>query len=278
MKQNSIVLSITSNYEQFTTVEKRIADYFIENKTFDDFSSKNITSQLYVSEASLSRFAQKCGYRGYREFIYKYEEGFMENTLDQFQPIHDVYNDYHLLLKQSFDMIDEKQIKRCVEMMQDASYLLVCGIGSSALVAREMKLRFMRLGIIVEYVDQSDEMKVQAVLLKKDSLVIGLSLHAKKEEVLFALKQAKQNGAKTILITGNLEQSFTYVDEKITVPIFKNLNYGNIISPQFPLLIIVDLFYRLLVSKEEGQEFIESHQKTLEALDVEVNKESHQVQ
>lgn len=273
MKQNSILLSIKNNYEQFTTVEKRIADFFIENKTFSDFSSKHITAKLYVSEASLSRFAQKCGYRGYREFIYKYEEGFMENTMNQLQSVHDVYNDYHLLLKQSFDMIDEKQIKRCVDMMLSASYLLVCGIGSSALVAREMKLRFMRLGIIVEYVDQSDEMKVQSVLIKKDSLIIGLSLHAKKEEVLFALKQAKQNGAKTILITGNLDQSLSYIDEKITVPIFKNLNYGNIISPQFPLLIIIDLFYRLLLSKEEGQEFIESHLRTLEALDVEANKE-----
>lgn len=273
MKHNSIVLSISNNYELFTSVEKRIADFFIENKTFSDFSSKNMTSKLFVSEASLSRFAQKCGYRGYREFIYKYEEGFMENTMNQLQTVHDVYNDYHLLLKQSFDMIDENQIKQCVELMLNASHLLVCGIGSSALVAREMKLRFMRLGIIVEYIDQSDEMKLKSVLIKKDSLVIGLSLHARKEEVLFVLKQAKQNGAKTILITGNLDQSFSYVDEKIAVPIFKNLNYGNIISPQFPLLIIVDLFYRLLLSKEEGHDFVESHQRTLEALDIDSNKE-----
>ena len=50
------------------------ADY--ENKA--DFSAKTVASKLFVSEASLSRFAQKCGYRGYREFIYQYEKNFVE--------------------------------------------------------------------------------------------------------------------------------------------------------------------------------------------------------
>ncbi len=274
MNKQSVRIAMIQHYNQLTSVEKRIADFFIENKTQTDFSSKHMTNMLYVSEASLSRFAKKCGYRGYREFIYKYEEDFLENSHDQIQPIHDVYNDYHLLLKQSFDMIDNKQITRCSNMILDASYVLVCGIGSSALVAREMKLRFMRLGILVEYVDQSDEMKVQSVLIKKNSLVIGLSLYAKKEEVLYALQQAKHNGAKTMLITGNIEKSFGFIDEKITVPIFKNLNYGNIISPQFPLLIIVDLFYRNLLSLDQtSKDMVESHQKTLVALDeTKINK------
>ena len=267
MKNDSIILSIVNNYEKLTTVEKKIADYFIDNKSQNDFSSKNITNTLFVSEASLSRFAKKCGYRGYREFIYKYEEGFMRNVHDQGMQFQEVYHAYHLLLKQSLDMIDEEQIIRFSKMIVEAKYVLVCGIGSSALVAREMKMRFMRLGILVEFADQSDEMKVQSVLVKKDSLVIGLSLHGQKEEVLFALKQAKQNGVKTILITGNLENVFTYLDEKILVPSFKNLNYGNIISPQFPLQIIIDLCYRALLTQEPlGNTLIEAHQKTLEAL------------
>lgn len=268
MKSNSIILSLVDNYEKLTTVEKRIADFFIDNKTKGDFSSKNLTNTLFVSEASLSRFAQKCGYRGYREFIFKYEEGFMSIRTEEDSQFQDVYHAYHLLLKQSLDMIDAAQIKKCSEMIFSAKHILVCGIGSSALVAKEMKLRFMRLGILVEYVDQSDEMKVRSVLVNKDSLVIGLSLQGKKEEVLIALEQAHQNNAKTMLITGNYEDTFSFIEEKILVPSFKNLNYGNIISPQFPLQIIIDLFYRYLLTREQsGNEFIKTHQKTLEALD-----------
>ena len=74
----SVIPVIESNYNKFTTVEKSIADFFIDNQKKADFSAKTVASKLFVSEASLSRFAQKCGYRGYREFIYQYEKNFVE--------------------------------------------------------------------------------------------------------------------------------------------------------------------------------------------------------
>ena len=55
---------IENKYHEMTAVERSIADYFINNKRVHDFSSKNISIQLYVSEATLSRFAKKCGYKG----------------------------------------------------------------------------------------------------------------------------------------------------------------------------------------------------------------------
>ena len=74
----SVVPMIESNYDNFTTVEKNIADFFIKNRKKVDFSAKSVAERLYVSEASLSRFAKKCGYRGYREFVYQYEKTFVE--------------------------------------------------------------------------------------------------------------------------------------------------------------------------------------------------------
>ena len=68
----SVVPIIESNYDNFTTVEKNIADFFIQNQKKTDLSAKAISEQLFVSEASLSRFAKKCGFRGYREFVYQY--------------------------------------------------------------------------------------------------------------------------------------------------------------------------------------------------------------
>ena len=74
----SVVPIIESNYDNFTTVEKNIADFFIQNRERVDFSARSVAERLFVSEASLSRFAKKCGYRGYREFVYQYEQTFVE--------------------------------------------------------------------------------------------------------------------------------------------------------------------------------------------------------
>ena len=60
----SVVPIIKMNYDNFTAVEKSIADFFIQNQEKVELSSKAMADRLFVSEASLSRFAQKCGYRG----------------------------------------------------------------------------------------------------------------------------------------------------------------------------------------------------------------------
>ncbi|MCI5972188.1 MAG: hypothetical protein MRZ08_04035, partial [Anaerococcus sp.] len=62
----SVIENIESNYENFTPVEKNIADFFIHNNKKGDFAAKKLAEKLFVSESSLSRFAQKCGFRGYR--------------------------------------------------------------------------------------------------------------------------------------------------------------------------------------------------------------------
>ena len=48
----SVVPVIESNYDKFTTVEKTIADFFIQNKEKSDFSVKAVSERLFVSKAS----------------------------------------------------------------------------------------------------------------------------------------------------------------------------------------------------------------------------------
>ena len=78
--QKSIVPHIESLYDNFTPSEKTIADFFIYNMEEVDISSKNLSKTLFVSEASISRFAKKCGFDGYRQFAYVYKQSFKETT------------------------------------------------------------------------------------------------------------------------------------------------------------------------------------------------------
>lgn len=66
----NIIPQMEAIYSSFTPLEKTIADFFIHNNEKTDLSSKSVSKKLFVSEASLSRFAKKCGYKGYREFIF----------------------------------------------------------------------------------------------------------------------------------------------------------------------------------------------------------------
>ena len=118
------------------------------------------------------------------------------------------------------------------------------------MAAQEIKLRFMRLGLDVEAIVDTHIMKMNSVLVNEKSLVIGISIRGKTPEVLSSLRAAKEHGAKTVLITGNAAGSYPYCDEILPIAVTKNLEGGNIISPQFPILVMVDIFYAYFLNTD----------------------------
>ncbi len=267
MFRESILPLIIDNYQKFTSVEKIIADYFISNKEKQDFSSKAMKKRLFVSEASLSRFAQKCGFRGYRELVYRYEEGFIEQNISVPTGFQEILNVYHDLLEQMVSYMDKESIYRLGDLINIVKHVSVIGVGSSGLVAREMKSRFMRLGILMDVFTESDEMKMQAVLQNEQTLLIAISLSGNKSDIIFSLKKAKKNGAKTVIITAN-KNNFSYCDEVILVPTLSGLDAGHIISPQFPVLVILDIcYYYLYHNVQSKNRRGELHKKTVEVLE-----------
>ncbi len=131
----SVVPIIESNYNNFTMVEKNIADFFIHNHEKMDFSAKTVAAKLFVSEASLSRFAKKCGYRGYREFVYQYEETLVEKKESMTGNTRMVLNAYQELLNKTYSLVDEGQIGRIGKYSKS---------GRACVCLRERKLRSCR--------------------------------------------------------------------------------------------------------------------------------------
>lgn len=262
----SVVPVIEANYKKFTNVEKTIADYFIHNQERGDFSARAVAERLYISEASLSRFAQKCGYRGYREFIYQYEETFEVRKDTMEGNTRTILNVYQELLNKSYSLVDEKQIEHISRMITRANRVYICGKGSSGLAAREVESRFMRIGVDIDSITDGDMMKMQTVFQDKGCLAIGISISGETEDILYFLQGARKRGARTILITAQKRESFEeFCDEVAVVPSLKYLNYGNVISPQFPILVLIDIIYSKYVAQNKKRtEGL--HGSTLEAL------------
>lgn len=263
----SVVPIIESNYNNFTMVEKNIADFFIHNHEKMDFSAKTVAAKLFVSEASLSRFAKKCGYRGYREFVYQYEETLVEKKESMTGNTRMVLNAYQELLNKTYSLVDEEQIGRIGKYLNQAERVFVCGKGSSGLAASEMELRFMRIGVDIDSLQDSDRMRMQAVFQDKRCLIFGISISGETEGVRYLLREAHKRGAKTVMITAQNKDSYAeYCSEVLLLPSLRHLNHGNVISPQFPILVMLDLIYSYYVEQDKPKK--ESfHDNTLRALE-----------
>lgn len=264
--EKTIIPIIESVYNNLTPLEKNIGNFFIHNTQKIDFSARNISMLLFVSEASLSRFAKKCGFKGYREFIFNYEASFSEREKKIDNLTKSVLNTYQELLNKSFALLDDEQMHRISKMLTEKRRVFVYGKGSSGLSAQEIQLRFMRLGLDIDAISDTHIMKMHSVLVNSDCLVIGISVSGKTSEIISSIKSAKKHGAKTLLITANKNEELKeFCDEILLISVVKNLEMGNMISPQFPVLVMVDIFYSYFLNTDLYNKS-ELHLNTLTAL------------
>ena len=271
--QHETKQTIEASYKKMTAVERSVADFFIGNKDDMDFSSKNISRVLYVSEATLSRFFENKEVlkapvaqvldgglsvliEEARVFIpaslvsdsyerdLKFEQKSEGTEKDVGLFARRVQNSYQKLLQENFRILDEEQVRRVAGMLNISKRVLIFGIGNSGYAAEEFQLRFMRIGMDVNAVTDSHMMKIGAALAGEETLVIAITLSGETAEVLESIRIAKSRGASIICMTAVSGSSVAKESQEvIQVAALKNLDTGTKISPQFSILAIMDVLY-----------------------------------
>ena len=257
MKQDQDLRMIIASHEtELTDMERDIARYFLSSEARQhSLSSSRVTKLLHVSKAALTRFSQKCGFTGYREFVYHFNE---EAKEQQHEEEHDeltlsVLQRYHHVSNVTENFVKDPQLEHVADLIDQAHRVYYLGIGSSSLVAREMKLRLMRLGVEGEVVTDQDGSTWTTSILDSSCLVLGFSLSGKTNAITDSLVKAKENGAKTVLVTANpawIHHDFTEVVPAAPLP---SNTYIDRISAVLPLLIVVDLIYAHFLSKNRDE-------------------------
>ena len=244
--QGDIRSVIRACYDKMTATEKAIADYFLGDVPIENLSPKTLTARLYVSKATLTRFANRCGFEGYREFVYHYKTGRVQQPGGSSftQLTRKVIETYQAIFDRTRALIDEDQLERIARMLVCSERVYLYGSGSSGIAARELRLRLMRLGMPVEAIDDYLLMKINASVMQPDATVIGLSISGKTRVLLSSLRIAKERGARVILMTANSSDRLAgQFDEVLHVASDAMLDAGISISPQFPLLIMGDILF-----------------------------------
>lgn len=108
----------------------------------------------------------------------------------------------------------------------------------------------MRIGMDVSAVTDSQIMKISAALAETDTLIIAISLSGESTELLESVRIAKEKGAATVCMTASPFSSIAReCGEVIQVASFDNLNTGTKISPQFSILVVMDVLYSYYFAK-----------------------------
>lgn len=265
MNKPDIATIIDLHFEELTELEHEIARYFLQAETIqDDLSSQQVTQKLHISQAALTRFAKKCGFTGYREFVFQYQH--QSSKADTHSHKHSpltkrVLRSYSIMREQTQDLIDEEQLERVAQLIDNAERVYFFGTGSSGLIAREMKLRFMRLGVVCEALTDQDGFAWTTSIMDENCLVLGFSLSGTTQSVLDSLLDAKEMGAKTILFTSAPNKNSQAYTETVLVASHSQSSYIQRISAQLPMLILIDLIYAyfLEINRESKEKIFNSY-------------------
>ena len=257
MQYRRTIHRIMDTYNQMTQVERTVADFFLNNTKPVDLASKNLAKLLYVSEATLSRFAKKCGYKGYREFSYEYERELGGSEGESPSPATDsqVEGLYSLLMEHTFSSIDYAQMRRIAAIMDESQRIFLFGMGHSGLAAQDFQLRFMRLGLWIQAVTDSQLIQITSALVGPGDLVLAFTMSGRTAEIMGGLQMAKARGARTVLFTGGQrpEKGTNAPDEVVRLLSLREIGGGLRVSPQVPMLMLIDTLYVTCLSRNTYQ-------------------------
>ncbi|MDX9799918.1 MAG: MurR/RpiR family transcriptional regulator [Spirochaetia bacterium] len=239
---------ILSTYDSLPKQQKKIADYIVLNiNEVVFFSITTLASELGVSEATIVRFAQNLGYKGFPE-LKKDLVHYYQNYLT---PGERLKNSIEILaggdfsfekamrhelkcLEETIDSVNASMFTEIVDSICKKNRVFVFGLGlSNEPVVNYLSFRLRRFGLDVRDIPYSGSNMMECIpAIKKNDLVI-IYQFLKASPDYYSLTIALQStGAALFLITDNKKLDLVKaVDKVITVNRGPVENYHTLTVP-----------------------------------------------
>ena len=282
MPANGKILdTIDSLYDSLTKTEKKIAKTILSNpQLLNQASLSAIAVDLDVGEATFIRFCRTLGFKGFTDFkmdlaIELATQDKSETTLlDTDVTVEDSAQNIALKLQavinnvitETMNLLDFKELEKVVKAFRQAKRIFLFGVGSSGITAEDAKNKFMRIGLQMDAATNNHFMYMQASLMQKGDVVMGISHSGYSQETTHALGIAHKAGATTIALTHNLLSPITRVADLVLINGHRQGQMqGDSIGTKIAQLFVLDLIYALIVQAEE-EKATKTKQKTLNVI------------
>lgn len=280
-KNRKILNTLGAIHNSLTKTEKRIASLILQSPTILGQSTLSEVPALFnVSEATFVRFCRTLGFKGFTEFklalavetatLNELDSSLLDTEILPEDSTDNIAKKLQVTLNNVIDetinLLDFNELSKVVQTIKNANRIFIFGMGSSGITAEDAKNKFMRIGFNVDASANSHFMYMQAAVMKKDDVVIGLSHSGASKETVQAMNIAKQSGATTIAITHNLRSPITQVADFVLINGNRQGNLqGDSIGTKITQLFIFDLIYILIV-KDEKEKATKVKQKTVDVI------------
>lgn len=197
----------------FSNVERKIAIYIINNiAQLKEATTTSIANKLHIGESSITKFAKKLGAKGFTELKIalivegnKTKNKTLHSSINTEDPLNVIaeklIHEKNVSITKTTECINFELLEKIIKKINKARRIQIIGLGGSALVAKDLAFKLMKIGYNVTCEVDTHVQITVAQALSKDDIQIVVSYSGKKKEITIAANAAKEKGATVIAIT-----------------------------------------------------------------------------
>jgi DNA-binding MurR/RpiR family transcriptional regulator len=207
------------NQETFTTTEKRIADYILQNLTeISKISIKDLAQKTYSSHSAIIRLCKKLGYTGFREF----KAAIFEVVYVKLHTIHDVDVNFPFgdtdspleiakimadltmnTVQKTLIQLDDQLLKQATDLLAAANRIYLFARGDSQMRARSFQNKLVKLNKVAILAEEYADEAWNATNLTSEDCAIFISYSGTVPLYKKMMRYFYERQVPTLLLTGN---------------------------------------------------------------------------
>jgi len=223
----SCLLEIQQRFDTLTPTEKKIARYIADNPSqvlmmpIDELAEHTCTGK-----SAVIRCCKSLGFDGYKSLklslamdVTRQDNSDFANSIDCDETAESIVNKIFSAniksLQDTWSHLNTDVLAQVAQVLARADMRYIYGIGSSALIGADFQHRLFQLGYRAAAVTDVTAMKDSSLCVKKGDVAIALSNSGRTIATVEALRQAKENGAVTVCITGYASSPITQISDYV---------------------------------------------------------------
>lgn len=275
--EGAVINQICASMDSFFDTEKKIGDYIVRNpKKVVDMTVGELAKECGVSEASVSRFCKRIELKGFhhlkislaRELVDAKDDGEISGHIsvdDMEGSLRGILSNKMEELRQTVAMIDSEELKKILDVINNADTVLMAAVGNTIPVAMDGAYKLNQIGIRATSTPiWETELGYSYNLTDKD-VVVAISNSGESTGVIQILEAAKSRGAVAISITNNARSSVAELSTyHITTATREKLFLDGYCFSRVSATMVIEIIYLLLASmRKESYESIVRHEQAM---------------
>lgn len=271
----SVVGIICAQYDNFFDAEKKIADCIKSKKEeVVDMTVAELARASGASDATVSRFCRRCGFKGFQSLKMALAKEVMEDRQkaiqvsndidrsDKRQSMQNILANKVAELTDTVNLMDEDALEQALRYLEQADLVQVSAVGNTVPVALDCAFKLNQLGIRAVSGGVWDGEAARAFNLSSKDVLLLISNSGTSKRLQALAEGAKENGARILIITNNGNSPLARLsDVKLITATREKLLTGEFWFSRITAMLVVETIYLFLfTSKKDAAVHIRRHE------------------